>query len=75
MTVRRRPEWTAVEVASYALGCTSLSQLTLPEVKKMAALVLRDEGDASKPDGTDPRSLADVGEPPAKARRGRHPER
>lgn len=54
MVVKQRPERSAVEIASYALQATSLSQLTLPEVKKLAARVLRDQGDSPEPNVTDP---------------------
>ena len=61
MAVRPRPEWTAVEIASHAMEATSLSQLTLPEVKKLAARVLRDQGASTEQSATDPSpSRADV---------------
>ncbi len=40
MPVKQRPQWTAVEIAAHAMEATSLSQLTLPEVKRMAASIL-----------------------------------
>ena len=38
-------EWDAIEVAAHAMDATSLSQLTPPEVRRMAARALRDQGD------------------------------
>lgn len=55
MVARQRPEWTAVEIASHALQATSLSQLTLPEVKRLAAQVLRDEGSSPEPNAAEPK--------------------
>lgn len=43
MTVRQRPEWTVVDIANHAAKATSLSELTLPEVKKLAARILSEE--------------------------------
>ncbi len=43
MASKPRNEWTAIEIASRAMNATSLSEMTLPEVKKLAARVLREE--------------------------------
>lgn len=40
--VKQRSDWTAADVAAHAMEATSLSQLTLPEVKRLAARVLAD---------------------------------
>lgn len=53
MAVKPRPEWTAVEIASHAMEATSLSQLTLPEVKKLAARVLQDQGKSPESNATE----------------------
>ena len=54
MPVNQRPQWTAVEIASHAMEATSLSQITLPEVKRMAARILDDERNAPAANRTDP---------------------
>ncbi len=50
MVVKQRSDWTAADIAEHAMEATSLSQLTLPEVKKLAARVLADEQNAMAPD-------------------------
>ena len=55
MPVNQKPQWTAVEIASHAMEATSLSQLTLPEVQKMAGRILADQENAPKPNKTDPK--------------------
>ena len=54
MPVNQRPQWTVVEIAAYAMDATSLSQITLPEVKRMAARIL-DERNAPSANRTDPK--------------------
>ena len=59
MPVNQRPQWTAVEIASHAMEATSLSQITLPEVKRMAARILDDERNAPAANRTDPKPVAE----------------
>ncbi len=56
MAAKRRSDWTAADIAAHAMEATSLSQLTLPEVKKLAARILADERDAMASDSADPNS-------------------
>ena len=55
MPVNQRPQWTVVEIAAHAMDATSLSQITLPEVKRMAARILDDERNAPSANRTDPK--------------------
>lgn len=55
MAVKQRPEWSVVDIAAHAMDATSLSQLTLPEVKRMASRILNDQGKAPEPNRTDPK--------------------
>ena len=48
MVMKQRADWTAADVAAHAMDATSLSQLTLPEVKRLAARVLADEERATE---------------------------
>ncbi|RYB05727.1 hypothetical protein [Lichenibacterium ramalinae] len=54
MPVNQRPQWTAVEIAAHAMEATSLSQITLPEVKRMAARILDEKRNAPSANQTDP---------------------
>ena len=45
--------WTAADIAEHAMEATSLSQLTLPVVKKLAARILFDGRNALAPDTAD----------------------
>ena len=53
MVVKQRSDWTAADIAEHAMDATSLSQLTLPEVKKLAARILADERNAMASDTAD----------------------
>ena len=55
MVVKQRSDWTAADIAEHAMEATSLSQLTLPEVKKLAACILASERNAMAPDTADPK--------------------
>ena len=55
MPVNQRPQWTAVEIAAHAMEATSLSQITLPEVKRMAARILDDQQNAPDANRIDPK--------------------
>lgn len=55
MPVNQRPQWAVVEIAAHVMEATSLSQITLPEVKRMAARILDDERNASGANRTDPK--------------------
>lgn len=55
MPVNQRRQWTVVEIASHAERATSLSELTLPEVKRMAARILDDQRNALGANQTDPK--------------------
>lgn len=59
MPVNQRPQWTAVEIASHAEQATSLSELTLLEVKRMAARILDDQRNAPGANRTDSKPADD----------------
>ncbi len=51
--MKQRSDWTAADIAAHAMDATSLSQLTLPEVKRMASRILNDERAALASDAAD----------------------
>ncbi len=51
--MKQRSDWTAADIAAHAMDATSLSQLTLPEVKRMASRILNDERGALASDAAD----------------------
>lgn len=55
MPVNQRPRWTVVEIASHAAQATSLTELTLPEVHRMAMRILNDEKNAPGTNQADPK--------------------
>ena len=54
MVGKQRSDWTAADIAAHAMEATSLSQLTLPEVKRMASRILNDERNAPEPNRAGP---------------------